>query len=451
MREDVGHAGTREGSKGGTVFGTGKRARPLESSEGVTPKSSEASENRPAPGSSNRGATISRGCVGAVDWLSFGVAVQHSRWETWKPLFQTAKEAAADGAESGGLVEIEPGLVLEIQPSGMGKGYGHARYVAYLDGIMIAFVDRAEAGKTPNVRVEVTGRVCLRLGYRAAVLKVGALLDALDAKIEGTTVSRIDLAVDSFAISVPEVLKAAQEDKVIRRSRKSSVEFGNGFDDPETVYLGDKSSSHLCIYDKIREAGKDPEYLQELQKLRWGGEPEVVTRFEFRLRRDELRERGISNLDDLENLPDLLAWLTVDHTRFTARAVQSNNYDDTPMADWWKEVASCCLQLGPLQDAALLPVPPQAGGELQKQAMGCVAAWIVQQGGAPTKKSEFLDWAIECLKDARKGLEKVKAKAVKRMLRGERGRTAVMEDFLQELRNGEGLLGPGSCYAWGNG
>ena len=98
-----------------------------------------------------------------------------------------------------------------------------------------------------------------------------------------TRITRIDLAIDMFDISMQDFDLTYWRDAWVGRSKISSHHFNSRTGDLETFYIGSrKSPIMLRVYDKIAEAIKkgDINYWIDF----WGGSKKAVTRFEWEVK-----------------------------------------------------------------------------------------------------------------------------------------------------------------------
>lgn len=144
----------------------------------------------------------------------------------------------------------------------------------------------------------------------------------------------------------------------------------------------------LRIYDKIREMiDKRATAKQEFFAEKWGGDHPAITRIEFQVRRDALREMFPDSLtfDELAaNLPRIWRYLTEDWFRHTARAVDraNNNQSRETTSDFWQEIqnafdhqAEKCARVKRIKVFNLRALVEQAGGIMATIVAGLGVAY----------------------------------------------------------------------------
>lgn len=188
-----------------------------------------------------------------------------------------------------------------IHPQGYGLG-GKAgkgpqvRWKLEREGVRVGIINRQQPHETlPNAHVVITGDVMLAAGGLDTLWpRVLAWLEEIGAEIVAEKVSRVDACYDVFDVPVRDFYEAFHAGRVVTRAKKSA-EFGEG---GWKVWKRGRrvtgftigAAPALTIYNK-REECTDPAVLAMLVERKWGGEcPEIVTRAEFRLRSEFLRE-----------------------------------------------------------------------------------------------------------------------------------------------------------------
>ena len=216
----------------------------------------------------------------------------------------SAREAATDRA-SWQEAEAEfrlVGTTFVHQPIGK-HGYRHRLF-----NKDVTLLVRSSASSTaPTVTAQFRSEFLWRVGWKAATTALAEIVGSLvreDGRVP--TVTRADLCVD-FQGWIP-----VEEDRsrFVCRARKQSAHW----DAPFTGLVFGKSNVVARLYDKTREivhSGKD--WMRVIWSHAGYSATKPVWRLEFEVKRDGLRERGISTLDDLDRSTGAL-WRHLAHS-----------------------------------------------------------------------------------------------------------------------------------------
>jgi hypothetical protein len=186
----------------------------------------------------------------------------------------------------------------------------------------------------------------------------------------------------------------------------------------ETHTLGKSGHLQLCIYDKRAELNhvlsQDP--IKYHLMLQYCVNPEYffsggsITRIEFRLWRNALRNVGIDTVQDLQVWEYALAdWLTTHWFRLLEKPKIRGHENTASIHPLWLEVQALFQKWFPGVDGKNLPVkwsrrkPVSCDPtKLEKQAAGCLAsALALRYGAQPTKEKmlELLEVILESMGD----------------------------------------------------
>lgn len=249
-------------------------------------------------------------------WIKFG--------ETWAT-------KVADGAELRSLLDsyqlsaMARGEAVEVpelgnvcmHPGGGKIGKKYCRFKLELESAIVLIADQdGYHGNWANVKVEISGQRCLcfRGGAVEAYRHVMAwVVDVLGAKIHKERVSRVDLCADFPNVGMDLFIYAAQNRFWTCRSRI----YHPYLEDRATSLYWGTGACILRVYDKLGEMKESalrgaPAKYEHMIKKRWGGnEPNEAIRVEYQLRRDSLKNFGITDFDSLiESHGDLVRYLT---------------------------------------------------------------------------------------------------------------------------------------------
>lgn len=271
-------------------------------------------------------------------------------------------------------------------------------YYLIINGVVFMLSDRRSAsGFSPNVMVQVPGQQCLRWQVRDLMEFVRGVIRVAGGEIVCEKLSRVDLALDLLDVTMDGFWAAYEEQRFITRV-KHHLQIGGT--EGRTLYFG-KPPLSLCIYDKTGQLEKLSGYQlrEELMLLHrlWGRSSEAVTRVEYRLYRDALKEHGIDSPDDLfRKLPDLIGYLTSKWIRLTRDPVDRMNPGRALTLPLWTQVAEGFQRwAGAPQGASLAPLPKvqQETGALAKQLLGLALTHAARVHGRVLTVQETLDHA----------------------------------------------------------
>lgn len=290
------------------------------------------------------------------------------------------------------------GFMGSVEARGSRSGAGF-KYVVNIDGVRFLFSGKSSSEKRPNVMVEAMGGAMLRLGWSASELWrfAESRLRNIGYRIEQHSIARIDAFVDVPGIRAVKFRKAAEAGRCVRRANHvagfsvaseeqlhRSIErsyaagkqacleavervYDNGLlalkkavskarmvgeMDLATYGIGTKGSglqvgrcSVVCrIYDKVFQLERfHGERLPVMREV-WGvSEDCPVTRVEFQLRGQWLRDYGIRTVDHWEaKCRGAVEYLT--GTWFLIADYDGHNKDRREVHPMWKRVQACFRQ-----------------------------------------------------------------------------------------------------------
>lgn len=197
---------------------------------------------------------------------------------------------------------------------------GHPNMRCYLaHGGLLIGLSRFASLTHFNIAVQARGKACTEMGVHTIYRLVLAIIKELGGEIEDEVASLCDIRIDLLNVKVDPFAQAVLAHRVatpiLRRNRPVTDRDGH-FD----VMIGTATSAaQLCLYDKVREATKNPLDLEWVVANCWKGiRHDCVTRLEFHVRREMLSREGINSFSDLlRRLPYLIRTLMDDFCRFT--------------------------------------------------------------------------------------------------------------------------------------
>jgi hypothetical protein len=266
-----------------------------------------------------------------------------------------------------------------------------------IEGIQFMLADcRAAGGSAPNVMVQVPGLQCLRYTLPEILALVRSVIRLAGGAIIAEKLSRVDLALDLLDVSMDPFWQAFMEERFVTRVKHH---WHIGGTEGRSLYFG-KVPLTLCVYDKRAQlktksdlqVSEEAYYLHRL----WGTNFVTdVTRVEFRLFRDTLRQHGIDSPADFQGkLPDLIGYLTSKWFRFTEGPVDRMNAGRALTLPLWTKVAEGFQQwAGAPQGASLAPLAklPLATEQLAKQLLGLALTHAARVHGRALTVVETLD------------------------------------------------------------
>lgn len=321
-----------------------------------------------------------------IDTLSLAYSVTSMRGvshEDWQMLWEAKLKGQKQGFHATGeRVEFQ-GVEFIVRPKG-GSGYA---YILQNDDMEVAISPHITKGRLiPEIKVELRSRLLWHKGWDMAVLFVDAWVNSWSSVV-GMTVARLDLAVD-----VPQALPRISEiDNVVTRARAKTVyhTIESGYqDNRERFSVGARQTGYRFgrggplvarIYDKdaeIEHSGK--EWMKDIWRENgWDGEA-PVTRVEFQLRRDVLKEMGIEDVTSVRTrMGDVWEYLTNDWLRVVRRSRRDGHRHRWPVHPFWRPVMKASPMFGELvnrieRERQFAP----SGVLLEKMALGIMTSMV---------------------------------------------------------------------------
>jgi hypothetical protein len=328
---------------------------------------------------------------------------------TWNPtLFSSLfsqLETARDSSENeknNQYITLENWQFL-VYPHGANDG-AHYKYVIEGQGIKIYIHSNPKGGIQP-IRV--------RYGFEALVgrdlFQVHfALLDFLKSigfMIEKETLSRVDLQC-LFLRPVEDFLMPVLEGKCVKRAQKMDLRMRGSR--METLTLGHQVQ--LCIYDKLQElaTSRDEIKLRLLVEECLGGEvPDHLTRVEFRLRREALKDFGIDTMTALlAKEHAIVEYLTFDWFRLLESRKVRGHENTQKLSDVWQETIARFKEYFPSMEGYRKPLETRdknalrcTGKDLIHQAVGCLATMAARAKGVFENEVAAFNYCVDVLRE----------------------------------------------------
>ncbi|MDR0391953.1 MAG: hypothetical protein LBH59_08610, partial [Planctomycetaceae bacterium] len=253
---------------------------------------------------------------------------------------EVAKQTASETSVSCPL-EICGRSVL-VECSGANAGL-HYKYVFTLDGVKFLIHHKPPKNRHA-IRIRYGATALIGNDFFKLHQKILEFLHDIGFEVTRECLSRVDLQVlvdepiEKFVIPIfsGHAVSKARKDGIWRNCGKI-----------ETYTLGNAGRLQLCIYDKAREFWKclksDPVKFQLLARYcfgeSWFNDCPPVTRIEFRLWRDLLREIGINTVRDLQRRENaLVKFLTKDWFRILSSPKVRGHENTAAIHPVWEKV-----------------------------------------------------------------------------------------------------------------
>ncbi len=295
-------------------------------------------------------------------------------------------EGFIEGADSD-MVELGD-MLWKVAPAGKGTGESGRSYYKYrlMNGSVNLFFRRDRHETVANLWVEMGSiPLCLHGGVENLWARVKEVLESQGIHIIKDIVSRVDIYSDFDLFDVEECCRRFRENCKVTRARK----IGQYAEEELNTALYMSGARHtgfsigtdikLRVYDKRYELKRDP--------LKWGvfadrydGIPETLTRVEYQLRRNALKEFKTGDVERIEGVESYLAvreqlwrYLTEDWFRLTEEKVDKDNNHQSRAKNWtfWDVVQNAvarveeCIQ----RVRGKIMINPE---HLFKMGMGCI-------------------------------------------------------------------------------
>ncbi len=317
-----------------------------------TTASNRPGRNQPHAGLT-RGVQLSTG----FDRLKFGLYVQFES----ERFFDILTDAKAEAQELRSEIPIRlgPDRNYDYNCHSNGRKGGYTFHISRAD-VDIFISTRKNWLQTPNVWVDIGSSSCWSPGYGQVVHYITKLLKLWDGKIIKNSISEIHLCADCIGIDVNDLPIQHRNRWVARANRLhtfSDVNRLSGVTLSQTEgtlrYLDENDQEIetgirigegdiiLRIYDKVLEIKRNGTK-QSLFASVWGKEQyneTHVTRVEFQLRKNVLKQFQIRTLEDLHNKCDSLwNYCTRDWARLSQHPIDRKNrhQDRIKLHEFWQ-------------------------------------------------------------------------------------------------------------------
>jgi len=375
---------------------------------------------------------------------------------TWNPpAFVTLMGQLESGKTSAALplqcnpdAELEPGIItlagrnVAVYPKGVQMPPYYAYHICF-DGFDV-FIHKDITPKNDNPQIWVDYRAESVLKYGGLYQAQQVLLDFLQElgftkKQERLSRADIHIMID-VAVSAFTKLYLADHDVTKSRGFVINGKKRRWGKDIETFTTGSLERIQLIIYNKRREMEKKKnkdtaaKYAMTRANIgeEWYESDRPITRIEYRMGRDVLRELGINSLEDLRKSERaIVQYLTHDWFRLLKDEKVRGTENDAPIHPLWERVQSLFFQHFSCADVErvewkekIISVDCEA---LDKQGAGCFDSSSIPRFGEQKSVADLrqrLHWQVDRVVDE-EFLEKHNRKA--RLLQTEKGVTYGVE------------------------
>jgi hypothetical protein len=377
---------------------------------GICPNGEIATDTTESPTSSKVIPQLQRGGydggieVGFEGWYIDGVAL----------ILQKLEKAKQKAMENSACCFLDIcGRSVLVESSGANAGL-HYKYVFTLDGVKF-LIHHNPPKERQAVRIRYGATSLIGHNFFDVHKKVLEFLRDFGLVITRECLSRVDLQVlvDEPVSLFKSLIKS---NCVVSRVHKYN-EYGINDDNPtevETIIYGSQSGRiELCIYDKAREllhcSKSDLVKFELLSRYcfgkNWLVEQTPITRVEFRLWREVLREIDINTVSDLQRREnDLVKWLTYHWFRILARPKVRGHENTAAIHSVWQKVIDLfCYwfqgerdESGQLISSRPILFDRQQSiscnpDSLERQAMGCLSKAFAYRHGVQSTLPMFRD------------------------------------------------------------
>ncbi|MBP5621693.1 MAG: hypothetical protein J6X44_06735 [Thermoguttaceae bacterium] len=328
---------------------------------------------------------------------------ENREWRYFAEELDALRKRAEEHRDEFVYKEID-GEKWQVLPHGVGGQGLKYKWVLSCGGIQIAiFSNPYTRQNLPLISVTLGYEPLYLYPFGKVMMKVETVLDSLGFTIDRDIVSRVDFNV-TLVLPFKVVEETFIENRFVTRGRKFDCKYRGNRLETLTVGGGENRKAEVCIYNKTREAfgatrhgyhlsskgadlleihgpkagsfytlGFDREDLQDEK-----GEPKFgLTRVEFRLFREFLKEHNIeSYVDLLDEMPRLIPYLTQSYFRAIKESKDDNShYYEVENADWWDRVIKAFDEIFVQGRSIETPKERRINKctfmELKKQADGC--------------------------------------------------------------------------------
>jgi hypothetical protein len=302
--------------------------------------------------------------------LGFNIESYNIDFEQLTHAKQVAQSTTFDNDFTDRVIDLN-GLLFTVQRTGV-RGY---EYILINDDLTIRLTSKAQGGKYfPEMMISFRSAFLWRLGWRH---QADVIIDWVNgfAVVKKVLVSRADLCIDVES-PLPEIM--SQYQNVVTRARHkedyaccaeaSRYSYGLRM----TGYAFGRGVMQCRVYDKAYEILKSKkDWFQEIWSKAGWQEDNPVTRVEFQMRRDILKNLQVDDFQDLKNcVADLWRYCTVKWLRIVDIAKNDKSRKRWRANAFWNKVTSAIRMFGEMTGVTRITQMKPRYDALRKQARG---------------------------------------------------------------------------------
>ncbi len=275
-------------------------------------------------------------------------------------------------------------------------------YMLRSGDIFLALSSRSHESNMPNMSLKIGSLTC-QGDLDNFFLNFHHFLRMLGCKVASCTVSRVDICAD-IAISIK---KAGLQDlsKQVCRSGKTALYFSQK--EFSGTHIGTGSIS-CRVYDKIKEMDDKQDMVKKVFfHGKWGQSGlnyTDITRVEFQLRRDFLKEIKVNTYKDLvSRVNEIWAYCTENWLRYTTQSIDRKNKhqsNQTLVSEFWQIVQRAFDKAAPVVREKVQNYCNMEA--LGKQIRGCMTSIMASVG---FDKNDYFGMIFTCRKFITEAME----------------------------------------------
>ncbi|MBI5557488.1 MAG: hypothetical protein HY885_07610 [Deltaproteobacteria bacterium] len=261
-----------------------------------------------------------------------GLNVEWKRTEIFT-LLEKLKQACIDDDFKPRPIQLRGFENFIMHPTGKKGGYGW--HISTSD-IHIFLSRHDPRGSTPNVFVEIGSISCWTRGVHDVFAFIELCLNLQGGFTFKKKINRVDLAVDFVGLDIQKT-GIFNKDHWVMLPRKWNIHGEVRRENTAAFGFTSNSIISLRIYDKLLELQRDPAKMVIFKRI-WGvplTQEIPVTRVEFQIRKDALKEFKAQKYDDFNNkIQGIWDYLCKEWFRL-AHVTSRSNTQKAKNTEWW--------------------------------------------------------------------------------------------------------------------
>jgi hypothetical protein len=319
-------------------------------------------------------------------------------------ILDKAKTLASEPGNPGKFFILD-NKIYEMKVKSAG-GHVTYKYVFEGDGVKY-YIHSNPVGEIQPVRLRYNAEGLIGRDLFLKHNEVLNFLGRIGFYVTDEKLSRVDIQV-MVNEDVSEFMRAIYERRYVCTAQRYSINGRGSGGYPDTFTLG--QLLQICIYDKRRElfdhiSSEHYKFALMIQNCFgevWLKSEEPVTRVEFRIRREVLRDMGINSLSDLlEHESGLARYCCHSWFRIISERKVKGHSHEQPISELWKKVQKQFERYFPGVDGHRREVVRNrvkfmscSSDSLVKQAIGCLKSASAKEHGIEGAMSETAKYAL---------------------------------------------------------